>query len=165
MKYTLPEHIQQTHDIQSFDCGEISLNNWLKERAFENEKLGSSRTYVVCYEKKVVGYYCLATGQVTHTEAPGKIKRNMPDPIPVVIVGRLAVDINHQRKGIGTGLIKDAVMRTLQASEILGVRAVLVHALDEKVKSFYVERCGFMPSLIHPLTVMVKLSDIQKNLI
>ena len=165
MKYTPPEHIQQIHDINSFDCGEASLNNWLKERALENEKLGSSRTYVVCYEKKVVGYYCLSTGQVTHTEAPGKIKRNMPDPIPVVIVGRLAVDINHQRKGIGMGLIKDAVMRTLQASEILGVRAILVHALDEKVRKFYVERCGFMPSPVHSLTVMVKLSDIQKNLL
>ncbi|MEQ8996014.1 MAG: GNAT family N-acetyltransferase [Coleofasciculus sp. B1-GNL1-01] len=165
MKYTPPEHIQPTHDIESFDCGEISLNQWLKTRALNNETLGSSRTYVVCWENKVVGYYCLANGQVSHIEAPGKIKRNMPDPIPVVVMGRLAVDIHHQGKGIGMGMIKDAVKRTLQASEILGIRAILIHALNENVKDFYVERCGFMPSPIHPLTVMVKLSDIKKNLI
>ncbi|MEQ9356282.1 GNAT family N-acetyltransferase [Coleofasciculus chthonoplastes] len=165
MNYTPPAPIQPTHDIESFDCGETSLNQWLKTRAINNETLGSSRTYVVCCENKVVGYYCLASGQVTHIESPGKIKRNMPNPIPVVVLGRLAVDIHHQRKGIGMGMIKDAVKRTLQASEILGIRAMLIHALNEKVKNFYVECCGFMPSPIHPLTVMVKLSDIKNNLI
>jgi len=115
MKYTPPEPIQPTHDLESFDCGEISLNQWLKTRALNNETLGSSRTYVVCWENKVVGYYCLANGQVSHIEAPGKIKRNMPDPIPVVVMGRLAVDIHHQGKGIGMGMIKDAVKYYINA--------------------------------------------------
>jgi len=88
----------------------------------------------------------------------------MPDPIPVMILGRLAVDVNHQNKGIGKGLVKDAVMRTLQASEIAGIRAILVHALDEEAKQFYVERCGFTPSPVHPLTLMVMLADLKKSL-
>jgi predicted N-acetyltransferase YhbS len=88
----------------------------------------------------------------------------MPEPIPVMVLGRLAVDINHQNKGIGKGLVKDAVMRTLQASEIAGIRAILVHAVDEEAKKFYVERCGFTPSPVHPLTVMVLLADVKKSL-
>jgi predicted N-acetyltransferase YhbS len=164
MIYTPPERIQPTHDVETFDCGQPTLDNWLRKRALENEKPGASRTYVVCYEKKVVGYYSLATGSVVHADAVSKIRRNMPDPIPVMVLGRLAVDINHQGKGIGKGLIKDAVMRTLQASEIAGIRAILVHALDEEAKKYYVEQCGFMSSPIHPLTLMVTLADVQKSL-
>ena len=111
-----------------------------------------------------MGYYCLASGSVIRNEAPGRIRRNMPEPIPVMVLGRLAVDINHQNKGIGKGLVKDAVMRTLQASEIAGIRAILVHALDEEAKKFYVERCGFTPSPVHPLTLMVLLADVKKSL-
>jgi predicted N-acetyltransferase YhbS len=88
----------------------------------------------------------------------------MPEPIPVMVLGRLAVDINHQNKGIGKGLVKDAVMRTLQASEIAGIRAILVHALDEEAKQFYVEGCGFSPSPVHPLTLMVLLADVKNNI-
>ena len=164
MIYTPPERIQPTHDVETFDCGQPTLDNWLRKRALENEKTGASRTYVVCYEKKVVGYYSLATGSVVHADAASKIRRNMPDPIPVMVLGRLAVDINHQGKGIGKGLIKDAVMRTQQASEIAGIRAILVHALDEEAKKYYVEQCGFMSSPIHPLTLMVTLADVQKSL-
>lgn len=161
MTYTPPEPIKPTHDVETFNCGDPTLNDWLRKRALQNETTGASRTYVVCYENKVVGYYSLANGSVIHAEAPGKIRRNMPDPIPVMVLGRLAVDINHQGLGIGKGLIKDAVMRTLQASEIAGIRAILVHALDEKAKQFYVEKCGFMPSPVHPLTLMVTLKDVQ----
>lgn len=164
MSYTRPERIQPTHDVETFDCGKPTLDNWLRKRALENEKTGASRTYVVCCGKKVAGYYSLASGSVVHADAPSKIRRNMPDPIPVMVLGRLAVDINHQGKGIGKGLIKDAVMRILQASEIAGIRAILVHALDEEAKKFYVEQCGFMSSPIHPLTLMVTLADVQKSL-
>ncbi|MFE1748571.1 GNAT family N-acetyltransferase [Coleofasciculus sp. H7-2] len=164
MEYTPPEPLQATHDVETFDCGKPSLNDWLRKRALENEATGASRTYVVCYENQVVGYYSLANGSAIHSEAPGKIKRNMPDPIPVMVLGRLAVDINHQRKGIGKGLVKDAILRTLQASEIAGIRAILVHALDEDAKRFYVDKCGFTPSPVHPLTLMVTLADVKKNL-
>jgi GNAT superfamily N-acetyltransferase len=164
MTYTPPEPLQPTHDVEKFDCGKPTLNDWLRKRALQNETTGSSRTYVVCCGKQVVGYYSLANGSAIHAEAPGKIRRNMPDPIPVMVLGRLAVDINHQGKGIGKGLVKDAVLRTLQASEIAGIRAILVHALDEEAKKFYVARCGFSPSPVHPLTLMVTLADVKKSL-
>ena len=164
MTYIPPEPIKPTHDVETFDCGNPTLNDWLRKRALESETTGASRTYVVCYENKVVGYYCLASGSVIRAEAPGKIRRNMPDPIPVMVLGRLAVDVSHQSKGIGKGLVKDAVLRTLQASEIAGIRAILVHALDEEAKQFYVERCGFTPSPVHPLTLMVMLADVKKSL-
>jgi predicted N-acetyltransferase YhbS len=163
MTYTPPEPIKPTHDVETFDCGNPTLNDWLRKRAQISETSGASRTYVVCYENKVVGYYCLASGSVIRASAPGKIKRNMPDPIPVMVLGRLAVEINHQGKGIGKGLVKDAVLRTLQASEIAGIRAILVHALDNEAKNFYVERCGFTPSPVYPLTLMVLLADVKKS--
>ncbi len=164
MKYSPPEHIQPTHDLTTFDCGKPVLNDWLRNNALNNEKHGGSRTYVICYGEQVVGYYCLANGSVFHSDAPGKIKRNMPDPIPVMILGKLAVDINHQGKRLGKSLVKDAMLRTLQASEFGGIRAILVHALDEEAKRFYVEKCGFMSSPIHPLTLLITLADVQKNL-
>lgn len=164
MTYTPPEPIKPTHDVETFDCGNPTLNDWLRKRALQNETTGASRTYVVCYEEKVVGYYSLANGSIIHAEAPGRIRRNMPDPIPVMVLGRLAVDVNHQSKGIGKGLVKDAVLRTLQASEIAGIRAILVHALDEDAKAFYVDRCGFTPSPVHPLTLIVMLADVKKSL-
>ena len=163
MTYTPPERIQPTHDVETFDCGKPTLIDWLRKRALENESK-ASRTYVVCCGKTVVGYYSLANGSVIRNDAPSKVRRNMPDPIPVMVLGRLAVDINHQGKGIGKGLVKDAVMRTLQASEIAGIAAILVHAIDEEAKKFYVEQCGFISSPIHPFTLMVTLSDVQKSL-
>jgi GNAT superfamily N-acetyltransferase len=164
MKYTPPEPLNPEHDIEKFDCGEQNLNEWLKKKALKNEKEGASRTYVVRYEKRVVGYYCLATGSVIRNTASNKVKRNMPDPIPVMVLGRLAVDVEHQKKGIGTGLIKDAVMRTFQASEIIGVRAIVIHAINEEMKDFYVDRYGFTPSPLHPLTVMATLKELKELL-
>jgi GNAT superfamily N-acetyltransferase len=161
MKYSPPEHLQLTHCTQDFDCGVETLNCWLKDRAIKNEETGGSRTYVVCYEKRVVGYYCLASGCVVNSEAPGKFRRNMPNQVPVMILGRLAVDRNHQKKGIGTGLIKDAIMRTYQASEIVGVRGILIHALNEEMKERYVNKYGFTASTVHPLTVMATLADLK----
>ncbi|HBB30380.1 MAG TPA: GNAT family N-acetyltransferase [Cyanobacteria bacterium UBA8803] len=164
MTYTPPETIKPTHNVETFDCGNPILNDWLKKRAIESETSGASRTYVVCDENRVVGYYCLASGSAIRASAPGKIKRNMPDPIPVMVLGRLAVDINHQGQGIGQGLVKDALLRTWQASEIAGIRAILVHALDEEAKKFYLERCGFSVSPVHPLILMVLLADLKKSL-
>jgi GNAT superfamily N-acetyltransferase len=162
--YKAPEPLNPEHKIDFFDCGETSLNNWLKERAIKSESTGAARTYVVCADNRVVGYYCLSTGSVMRDQAPGKIKQNMPDPIPVIIVGRLAVDRNHQGQGLGKALIKDAVLRSLQASVIAGIRAILVHALNEKAKQFYTEKCGFISSRLDPLTLMLNLSEAQKSL-
>lgn len=107
MKYSSPQRITIDHIVKDFDCGESSLNDWLKKRALKNEQSDASRTYVVCGESAVVAYYALHLGEIRHLDAVRKIKRNMPDPIPAIVLGRLAVDINHQGKGLAKGLMKD----------------------------------------------------------
>lgn len=155
-----PEKLSVTHDLLSFDSGEPVLDDWLRRRALHNEASGASRTYVVCVGKTVVGYYTLAVGAVAHAEAPGRVKRNMPDPLPVMVIGRLAVDKNVQRRGIGKGLLRDAVLRTVQAAKIAGIRAILVHAISEPAKRFD-EGCGFTASPIDPLTVMLTVAEAE----
>lgn len=118
---------------------------------------------MVCVEKRVVGYYSLAVGAVAHTGAPGRVKRNTPDPIPVMVLGRLAVDSNFQGRGIGSGLLRDAVLRTVQAAEIAGIRAILVHALSDAAKRFY-QSHGFIASPINPMTVMITVAEAFKTL-
>jgi GNAT superfamily N-acetyltransferase len=159
-----PEKINPSHQVDQFDCGNIQLNNWLKHRAFKNEIQGASRTYVVTVENVVVAYYCLANGAIAQTLSTGKVKRNMPDPIPVMIIGRLAVDQNWQGKRIGKALLRDAILRTLQASEIAGIRAILVEAISEEAKLFY-EKCGFTVSPIAPMTLMITINDAISSLI
>ena len=158
-----PEKLTTTHDLASFDSGEPALDDWLRRRALHNEASGASRTYVVCVGRTVVGYYTLAVGAVAHAEAPGRMKRNMPDPLPVMVLGRLAVDTSVQRRGLGKGLLRDAVLRTVQAAEIAGIRAILVHAISEPAKRFY-EECGFIASSIDPLTVMLTVAEAEKIL-
>jgi GNAT superfamily N-acetyltransferase len=156
-----PEKLSPLHDVAAFDSGEPVLDDWLRRRALNNEASGASRTYVVCVGRKVVGYHALSAGAVAHTHAPGRIRRNLPDPIPVVVLGRLAVDQNFHGKGVGTGLLRDAVLRTLQAAEIAGVRAILVHAISEAAKRFY-EKYGFIASPVDPMTVIVTTADAVK---
>ncbi len=158
-----PEKLSTEHDLSGFNSGEPILDDWLRRRALQNEASGTSRTYVVCAGKQVVGYYTLANGAVTHAEAPGRVRRNMPDPVPVMVLGRLAVDKDFQRHGIGTGLLRDAVLRTVQAAEIAGIRAILVHAISETAKRFY-ESYGFISSPVDPLTVMIPLAEARKML-
>jgi GNAT superfamily N-acetyltransferase len=158
-----PEKLSVTHDLTGFDSGEPLLDEWLRRRALHNEASGSSRTYVVCEGRKVVGYYTLAVGAAVHAVAPGRGRRNMPDPLPVMVLGRLAVDKRHQHRGIGTGLLRDAVLRTMQAAEIAGIRAILVHAISEAAKRFY-EACGFISSPVDPLTVMITIAEAEKLL-
>jgi len=152
------------HVLDDFDCGNDSLNDWLKRRAMKNEVSGASRTYVVCYGKHVVAYFSLATGAIQCVNAPGRIRRNMPDPIPVMILGRLAVHLDWQKKGLGGDLLADAVKRTLQAADIAGIRAIVVHALSEEAKWFY-EHFGFQPSPTDPLDLMMTLKDAQAHLV
>lgn len=144
-----PERLSAHHEVAEFDSGEPVLDDRLRRRALRNETGGASRTYVVCAGKRVAGYYTLAAGAVAHGEAPGRIKRNMPDPIPVMLLGRLAVDQVFQGQGIGTGLLRDAVLRTIQAAEIAGIRAILVHAISLEAKRFY-EKYGFAASPVDP---------------
>jgi GNAT superfamily N-acetyltransferase len=158
-----PEHLTATHDISTFDCGIPALNDWLKKRAVSNEESGASRTYVVCSLGRVVGYYALANGGVALASAPGRVRRNMPDPLPVMIVGRLAVEQGWQGRNIGRSLLRDAVLRTLQAAEIGGIRAILVHAISEDAKQFY-ERNGFSVSPVDPMTLMITIADAKKAL-
>ncbi len=158
-----PQPIKTEHCLEDFNCGNSELNDWLRERAFKNEDCGASRTYVVTVGNKVIAYYCLANGSVFHSIATGKVRRNMPDPIPVMVIGRLAVDQNWQGRGIGYGLVRDAVLRTLNAAEIAGIRAILVHALNEKAKQFY-EKCGFVASPTAPMMLMITITDIKAAL-
>jgi GNAT superfamily N-acetyltransferase len=166
-----PEKLNSIHQIEDFDSGIEPLDSWLKRRALGNEAEGASRTYVVCVGDIVLGYYCLSSGAFANNVATGKVRasrgtrpaRNMPDPIPVMIIGRLAVDRHWQGKGIGRGLLRDAVLRTLKAAEIVGIRAILVHAISAEAKQFY-EQYRFTASSLEPLTLMVKVSDVAKSL-
>lgn len=143
-------------ELDGFVCGVDSLDDWLKKRAYPNQMNGASRTYVVTEGKRVVGYYCLASGALELSDAPAGIRRNMPDPVPVVILGRLAIDKFYQGKGLGVALLQDAVIRTAQARDILGIRGLLVHALSIEAKAFY-EHHGFVASPTQPMTLILSL--------
>jgi GNAT superfamily N-acetyltransferase len=156
-----PEPLALSHDLSAFDCGAPELNNWLRQRALKNEESGASRTYVVSVGQRVVGFYCLANGAITHAQATGKVRRNMPDPIPVMVIGRLAVDQGWHKKGIGRALLRDAILRTVQAAEFAGIRAILVHAKSEQAKAFY-ESCGLRSSPVEPMTLMMTIADARR---
>jgi predicted N-acetyltransferase YhbS len=158
-----PEHLTAAHDVSAFDSGVPDLDDWLRKRALANEDTGASRTYVVCAGGRVVGYYALATGSVAHEQVLGRVRRNMPDPVPVMILGRLAVDCAWQGRSLGGSVLRDAVLRTLQAAKIGGIRAILVHAISEEDRRFY-QRHGFAASPVDPLTVMITVTEAEKAL-
>ena len=158
-----PEHLTAAHDVSAFDSGVPDLDDWLRKRALANEDTGASRTYVVCAGGRVVGYYALASGGVAQVQAPGRVRRNMPDPVPVMILGRLVVDRIWQGRNLGRSLLRDAVLRTLQAAEIGGIRAILVHAISEEAKRFY-QRYGFGESPVDSMTLMMTVADAEKAL-
>jgi len=128
----------------------------LKRRAYPNQVSGASRTYFVAEERKVVGYYCLASGALALKDSTGSVRRNMPDPLPVVVLGRLAIDKKWQGKGLGAALLQDAVLRTIQAGGILGIRGLLVHAISDEAKTFY-EHHGFTASPTQPMILILSL--------
>ena len=155
-----PETLSEHHDLGDFRSGEAALDDWLVRRARANQVGGASRTYVVCEEKRVVGYYALASGVVAVESAPGRFRRNMPDPIPVVVLARLAVHREWQGQGIGRGLFRDAAGRVAQAAEVIGIRGIVVHAISEDAKRFYVA-LGFDASPREPMMLMVTLGDVR----
>ena len=160
-KIGAPENLAPSHDLSEFDSGEPLLDDWLRRRARQNEASGASRTYVVSVGHRVIGYYTLAAGAVAHANAPGRIRRNMPEPVPVLVLGRLAVDKAFHGQGVGTGLLRDAVLRIVLAAEIVGIRAILVHAISETAKAFY-EKYGFVSSPVDPLTVMITVAEAAR---
>jgi GNAT superfamily N-acetyltransferase len=152
-----PQPLTASHRLDEFECGEPLLDDWLKRRALANQSSGASRTFVVIDDDgRVRGYYALAAGAVSHTSATSGVRRNMPDPVPVMVLGRLAVDRGAQGQHLGSALLQDAVKRAVSVSSNAGVRALLVHALHERAKQFYAH-FGFQPSPIHPLTLMLRL--------
>lgn len=157
MCYSAPESLTNEHHLTQFDCGEEVLNQWLKRNALKNQISQGSRTFVVCdSQKNVVAYYAMASGAITHCQATGNIRRNMPEPIPVIVLGRLAVDKRLQGQHFGAALLKDALLRAKSVSAQIGVRALLVHALNQQAKDFYLNY-GFQASPIDDLTLMLKL--------
>ena len=163
MTVAAPEPLAAHHDIESFVSSVDSLDNWLKRRALKNQTSGASRTFVACNGPRVLAYYALASSAITVVASPGRFRRNMPDPIPVVVLGRLAVDQSHQGRGFGRALVRDAGLRVIQAADTIGIRGMIVHALSAEAKAFY-ERIGFEPSPIDPMTLMVTLGDLNASL-
>ena len=152
-----PHPLSADHDTSAFTCRHPSLCIWLKKRALANAVSGASRTYVVCTaERSVLGYYALAAGSIAAAAAPGRLRRNMPDPRPLIVLGRLAVRSDCCGQGIGGGLLKDAVLRSIQAAELIGIRALLCHAIDDEAKAFYLKH-GFVESPRDPLAVLLGL--------
>ena len=162
-KITAPIPFTADHNVDAFSCGNDTLDNWLKRHALKNEAIGASRTYVICTDNNVIGYYALATGSVEHEDVPGKVKRNMPDPIPVIILGRLAIDTNWQNQKLGEDLLQDAIKRTINISQDVGIKALLLHAISEKAKAFYINR-GFIESPTHEMTLLLPLKSIAHHL-
>jgi GNAT superfamily N-acetyltransferase len=159
-----PALLTKDHDRNSFDCDVPALDEYLKLYALQNQKKHSARTYVATRGNRIVGYYTLAYGSVSLEEAPQSVKSGRPrHPIPVILLARLAVDSNEQGGGLGAALLKDALLRTIQAAEIAGLRAMIVHAKDDSARRFY-EKFGFEPSPIDAYHLFLRLSDILSSL-
>lgn len=157
--YSAPQPLLPTHSCTGFSSSEPELDAWLLRRAYANQLSGASRTFVVVDEQQnVVGYYALAAGAVSHQLATPAVRRNMPDPVPVMVLARLAVDQRAQGIKLGASLLQDAVKRCALVSQHAGIRALLVHALHDRAKQFY-EHYGFQVSPFHPLTLMLRLQQ------
>jgi predicted N-acetyltransferase YhbS len=163
MRFSAPEPLADRHILDGFDSGVPSLDSWLQRRARANQIDGASRTYVTCDGDTVIGYYALASGSIATHDAVGRFRRNMPDPIPIVVLGRLAVDHRHQGRKLGRGLVRDAAQRVLAAAGEIGVRGLIVHAINDEAKAFYLS-LGFLQSPTHDMTLMVSIGDLRDSL-
>lgn len=163
-KITAPTLLTHAHELENFNSGNSTLDDWLIRRALKNQETGASRTFVVCEDNSIViGYYALATGSIERLSATGNFSRGMPDPIPVIILGRLAIDKKHQGKRLGSALLKDAMLRTLSVANDVGVRGLLVHAISEEAKRFYLQY-GFQESPTEPMTLLLSVKNISQHL-
>lgn len=163
MKLNAPEPLARHHDSSEFASGVESLDRWLRQHALKNQATGASRTFVVCQASRIVGYYALASSAVSTQDATGRMRRNMPDPIPVVVLGRLAVDQTLQGSGLGRALVRDACLRVIAAADSLGIRGMMVHALSDRAKAFY-ERVGFDASPLDDMILMATMADLRAGL-
>ena len=152
-----PRLLQADDDTLAFDCGVDVLNSWLKRRALLNHLSGASRTYAAMSGKRIAAYYCLSAGSIQHAAATGNVRRNMPEPIPGLVLGRLAVDMGFQKRGVGPMLLLHALERTQEMAKVAGIRALLVHAKDDAAAEFY-KRFRFVESPLDPLLLMVRVS-------
>lgn len=157
---TPPGPIRVDHVLSNFDCGEFTLNEWLKKRALKNHMTGASRCFVVCSDTNVMGYYSLSAGAISHEAAPKAMRRNMPNPLPVLLLGRLAVDRRFHNRGIGQALLRDAMLRAVNVSGDAGVFALLIHALSDQAKQFYLSR-GFVESPLQAMTLMMTIETVR----
>jgi len=157
--YTGPHLLQPHHDIDGFDCGDGSLNRWLRERARHNQNQVASRTWVVTDGVAVAGYYASSAAVVLRADATKRAARNQPDPLPALLLGRLAVHIDHQSRGLGAALLKHFVLKSIEVAQLIGVRVLLVRAKDARAASFY-QHHGFQPSPVDDLTLMAIMTDI-----
>ena len=158
-----PEPLAAHHKLDEFSSGVPVLDEWLRRRALANQASGASRTFVVGESGVIVGYYALASSAVSIAQAVGRFRRNMPEPIPVVVLARLAVAKSHHGRGVGRGLFRDAARRVVQAAEGIGIRGMIVHAISAEAAAFYA-RLGFDPSPLDPMTLMVTLADVRAAL-
>jgi GNAT superfamily N-acetyltransferase len=156
-----PEPLAPHRELDAFDSGVAALDEWLKRRARPNEAAGAARTFILASDRRAIGYYSLAAASILHGIATSRTRRNMPDPVPAVLIGRLALDREWQRRGLGVGLLRDAVLRVTAAAETVGVRAILVHAMSDEAKRFY-ERFGFRASPVAPLTLMMTVEEVRR---
>jgi GNAT superfamily N-acetyltransferase len=158
-----PAPIEAGHELRDFESGEPSLDEWLKKRALKNHASGASRCFVLCAGDAVVGYYSLSAGAISHDAAPKAMRRNMPDPLPVLLLGRLAIDRRYHNQGLGRSLLRDAMMRAVHVAGDAGVFAILVHALSDQAKRFYLSR-GFVESSLQPMTLIMTLETVRSIL-
>jgi GNAT superfamily N-acetyltransferase len=158
-----PTPITADIELVEFDSGELSLNEWLKKRALKNNAVGASRCFVLCNGNTAIGYYSLSAGAISHEAAPKAMRRNMPNPLPVLLLGRLAIDKRYHNKGIGQALLRDAMIRTVNVSSDAGIFAILVHALNDQAKQFYLSR-GFVESPLQPMTLMMTIETVRSIL-
>lgn len=161
VNFIAPAPITPSHDLADFNSGEPFLDEWLKKRALKNHAMGASRCFVVCDGAKVLGYYSLSAGAISREAAPKAMRRNMPDPLPVLLLGRLAIDRRFHNQGIGRGLLRDAMLRAVNVASDTGVFALLIHALSEQAKQFYLSR-GFVE---WPMTLLMTLETVRSILI
>ena len=158
-----PEPLTADHLLGGFDSGVRSLDDWLRRRALQNQASGASRTFVVCDANTVVAYYALAASAVAPNAAPGRFRRNMPEPIPVVVLARLAITRAQQGQGLGRALFQDAAHRVIHAADTIGIRGLLVHAISDEAKAFYL-RLGLDPSPLDPMTLMTTVANLKATL-
>ncbi len=158
--YSAPRPIRDGDDVATFDSGEPSLDTYLRTRALANHAEGASRCFVTCRDGRVVGFNALASASVERSSAPGRVRRNMPDPVPVILLSRLAIDRKEQKKGLGKHLLRDAITRSVHAADLIGVRAMLVHALHDEARSFY-SHFDFEPSPTDPLHLLLLIKDAR----